>query len=273
MIKINEVKVKKSLQKSKISEFCINPYLGCLNGCLYCYASFIMKRWHHKEEVWGNFVDIRINTPENLKKEIKNKDKIEVYISSMTDPYQSVEEKYKLTREILKIFLNEENSLFDKKFKITIQTKKDLVFRDLDILKNLKDITVGFTITIIDEEKRKIFEKGASETFKRLRALEILNKNNIKTYAFFGPILPKISDSYEEIFKIVKLIYETGTREILFDKLSYFPYMKRIKEEVFRLGLYNEFLKSENEKYLIELRIKIQNILKDFKDIKPTILF
>lgn len=273
MIKINEVKIKKSLQKSKISEFCINPYFGCLNGCLYCYASFIMQKWHHKNEVWGNFVDVRVNTPENLKKEIKNKDNIEVYISSMTDPYQSVEEKYKLTREILKVFLNEENSLFDKKFKLTIQTKRDLVLRDLDILKELKDITVGFTITILNEEKRALFEKGASPTFNRLKALEILNKNNIKTYAFFGPILPKISDSYEEIFKIVKLIYETGTKEILFDKLSYFPYMKRIKEITKNLGLYDDFLKSENEKYLIELRIKIQNVLKDFKNLKPTILF
>ncbi|MCX8095458.1 MAG: radical SAM protein [Caldisericia bacterium] len=273
MIKIEEVKIKKSLQKSKISEYCINPYFGCLNGCLYCYASFIMQKWHHKEEIWGNFVDVRVNTPENLKKEIKNKDKIDVYISSMTDPYQSIEEKYKLTREILKVFLNEENSLFDKKFKITVQTKRDLILRDIDILKNLKDVTIGFTITIMDEEKRKIFERGASETYKRLKALEVFNKNNIKTYAFFGPILPGISDREDTIYKIVKLIYETGTREILFDKLSYFKFMKRIKEISFNLGLFKEFLKSEDEKYLIELRIKIQNVVKEFKNLHSNILF
>jgi len=273
MFKISEVKIKKTLQKSKISEYCINPYLGCLNGCLYCYASFIMQKWHHKNDVWGNFVDVRINSVENLKKELRNKNNIEIYISSMTDPYQIVEEKYKLTREILKTFLSEENSLFDKKFKITIQTKRDLVLRDLDILKDLKDITVGLTITILDDEKRKIFEKGASETIKRLKTLEILNKNNIKTYAFFGPILPKISDSDEVIYKIIKNIYETGTKEILFDKLSYFKYMERFKKTIFSLNLYDYFINSDDKNYLIELKKRILDITKEFKDLNYKILF
>lgn len=273
MIKIEETKIKRSLQKSKISDYCINPYLGCLNGCLYCYASFIMQKWHHKGESWGNFVDVRINVADNLKREIKNKDNLEVYISSMTDPYQSVEEKYKLTREILKIFLNEESSLFNKKIKIVVQTKRDLVLRDLDIIKKLKNVTIGFTITILDEKYRKIFERGASETYKRLNALEVLNKNNIKTYAFVGPILPKISDSYENIYKIVKFIYDTGTKEIFFDKLSYFKFMRKMKYVSDSLGLYNDFLKSEQENYLIELKLRIQSVIKEFKNLDSKILF
>lgn len=273
MYKINEVKIKTTLQKSKISEYCINPYLGCLNGCLYCYASFIMQRWHHKDEIWGSFVDVRINSVENLKKEIKKKDKIDVYISSMTDAYQIVEEKYKITREILKTLSKEEKALFDKKFIITIQTKRDLVLRDLDILKDLKDITVGFTITILDEDKRKIFEKGASETYNRLKALEILNRNKIKTYAFFGPILPGISDDYEKIYETVKSIYETGTKEILFDKLNYFKYMKRIKDISYKLNLYNDFLKSEDKNYLNELKSKILVVMDEFNNINYKILF
>jgi DNA repair photolyase len=273
MFKISEVKIKRTLQKSKISEYCINPYLGCLNGCLYCYASFIMQKWHHKNDLWGNFVDVRINSVENLKKELRNKNNIEIYISSMTDPYQIVEEKYKLTREILKTFLSEENSLFDKKFEITIQTKRDLILRDLDILKDLKDITIGLTITILDDEKRKIFEKGSSETYKRVKTLEVLNKNGIETYAFFGPILPSISDSYETIYKTVKLIYDSGTKIIYFDKLNYFKFLKRMKDISYKLNLYKEFLKSENDLYLQELKFKIKNIIKDFKDIDFHILF
>lgn len=273
MYKVNEVMIKKSLQKSKISEYCINPYLGCLNGCSYCYASFIMQRWYHKDEVWGEFVDIRINSVENIKKEIKNRNYIDVYISSMTDPYQIVEEKYKMTRGILKTFLESENSLFDKKFKITIQTKNDLILRDLDILKELKDITCGFTITIIDEKMQKIFERGASNTFDRLKSLEILNKNNIKTYAFFGPILPGISDDEGVIYKLIKLIYDTGTREILFDKLSYFKYIERLKNLTKKFNLFEKFMKSEDEKYLLELKIKILSILKDFKNIDYKIFF
>lgn len=273
MYKIDEVKIKKSLQKSKILNYCINPYLGCLNGCLYCYASFIMQKWYHKDDIWGKFVDVRVNIVDNLKKEIKRKNKIDVYISSMTDPYQIVEEKYKLTRGILKAFLEEENLLFDKKFSITIQTKNELVLRDLDILKDLKDITVGFTITMLDEEKRKIFEKGASKTENRLKALEILNKNSIKTYAFFGPILPKISDSEEEIYKIVKNIINTGTKEILFDKLSYFKNMNRLRKLAHSLKLYEFFIKSDDEDYLNKLKGKILNIAKEFKDIDFKILF
>lgn len=273
MFKIQEVKIKKSLQKSKISDYCINSYLGCLNGCSYCYASFFIKRWYHKNENWGNFVDVRINSVENIKKEIKNKNNFSVYISSMTDPYQIVEKKYKLTREILKIFLMESNSLFEKNFFITVQTKNNLIIRDLDILKKLKNINVGITITMLDEEKRKIFEKGASTIKERLKSLEILNRNSIKTYAFFGPILPKISDSYEKIYEIIKKIYETGTKEILFDKLSYFKKMEKFKEKVKTLNLYDEFIKSDDLEYLKELKRRILEVLKNFSDIKYEILF
>lgn len=53
MTTINEVKSKTSLVKSKLSEYTINPYLGCAHGCKYCYAAMIMQRWHHRSEVGG----------------------------------------------------------------------------------------------------------------------------------------------------------------------------------------------------------------------------
>lgn len=94
---IKEVNVKSILTKSNlpVSDYSVNPYIGCMHGCKYCYASF-MKRFTNHPEQWGTFVDVKywniIKNPQ------KYSDK-ELFIGSVTDPYQPVEEVYKRTRE------------------------------------------------------------------------------------------------------------------------------------------------------------------------------
>ena len=127
---LNEIKAKNILSKSGLPgvDFAINPYVGCLHSCVYCYARFIKKFTKHKEP-WGEFCDIRINAPELLKKEVgKIPSNSSIFISSVTDPYQPLEKKYQLTRKILEI-------LAGYNFKVSILTKSNLVLRDLDILK------------------------------------------------------------------------------------------------------------------------------------------
>ena len=74
---------------------------------------------------------------------------------------------------------------------MVIQTRSGLVCRDLDILKEFKDIEAGFSITTANDEIRKIFEPCAPSIEKRLKAIETLHQNGIRTYAMIAPILPE----------------------------------------------------------------------------------
>src|SRR3972149_9738911 len=104
---IREIKAKSILTKSGIPDvdYCVNPYIGCSHGCRYCYATF-MKRYSGHTQEWGSFVDVKINAPEILRKQLKRAKRGRILISSVTDAYQPIESKYKLTRQGLEIFLN-----------------------------------------------------------------------------------------------------------------------------------------------------------------------
>jgi DNA repair photolyase len=183
MLTIKEVQAKSILNKSQIFDYCINPYTGCQVNCRYCYARLFMKRYSGHKEPWGEFVDVKINAPEVLRKQLQRARRGTVWISSVCDPYQPLEAKYGLTRRCLK-------ELLEKQFPVNIQTKSKLVLRDLDLLKNFKEIEVGFTITTNDEKIAKLFEPGGSSIAERVKALEKLRASGIRTFAFIGPLLP-----------------------------------------------------------------------------------
>jgi DNA repair photolyase len=182
-MKIREILVKNILSKSKVSDWTINPYVGCQHGCTYCYARFIKRFTGHKEK-WGEFVDVKINAPEILEKEIKKKKKGNVWISGICDPYQPIEKKYRLTRKCLEI-------LQKYQWPVTIQTKSPLVLRDLDLFKKFKEIEIGFTITTANENIRKIFEPKAPPISERIKVLEKIHREGVKTFAMIAPVLPE----------------------------------------------------------------------------------
>jgi len=106
-IRVNEINAKSILQKSGLpdADWVINPYSGCRFACKYCYAAFVGK-FRHPGEEWGSYLDVKINAPELLKRELKkklknNKDIGTIFLSSVTDPYQGMEAKYQLTRKCL----------------------------------------------------------------------------------------------------------------------------------------------------------------------------
>ncbi|KPL04044.1 MAG: hypothetical protein AMJ73_04720 [candidate division Zixibacteria bacterium SM1_73] len=214
-MKIAEVYCKNALSRSKISgmDYALNPYIGCEHGCVYCYAEFMRKYTNHKEE-WGEFVDVKINIVDRLRQQIKRTKLGTIMIGTVTDAYQPLEEKYQLTRRCLEI-------LADFDFPITIQTKSDLVLRDVDILKRMKNKEVGLTITCVDPKVETLFEPKASKLHNRFTALEELKENDIPTFVFFGPILPFFSDREESIKSLVKKLKEMGIEEIYFDKMNY----------------------------------------------------
>ena len=180
---VREIIAKSILSKSQVYDYVVNPYVGCSHSCRYCYAAF-MKRFTGHKEKWGEFVDIKINAPELLTKEIRKKRMGRVWVSGVCDPYQAAEKKYKLTRRCLEVLL-------ENQWPVTIQTKSSLVLRDIEILGQLKDIEVGFSITTADDKIRKLFEPGASPIKERIHALDALHSRGIRTFVMIAPILPK----------------------------------------------------------------------------------
>ena len=106
-MKANTIQCKTLLTKSRLPEvdYCINPYVGCSHGCVYCYSQFI-KRFTGHTERWGEFVDVKINASKILEKELlRNPKRGVVLLGSVTDAYQPAERKYKITRDILEVLL------------------------------------------------------------------------------------------------------------------------------------------------------------------------
>jgi len=179
---VKEIQAKTILSVSKIYPYVINPYTGCQHGCSYCYARF-MKRVTGHREPWGEFVDVKINAAELLRREIKKKKRKRVWVSGVCDPYQPLEAPYQLTRQCLEI-------LAKNSWPVVIQTRSPLVLRDIDIIQDARDFEVGFSVTTADERIRELFEPHAPPIHERIRALDELHKCGIRTYAMIAPMLP-----------------------------------------------------------------------------------
>jgi DNA repair photolyase len=179
---VKEIRAKTILSRSKIYPYVVNPYTGCQHACSYCYARF-MKRVTGHREPWGEFVDVKINAAELLRKEITKKKRAGVWVSGVCDPYQPLEEKYRLTRQCLEI-------LAQNNWPVIIQTRSPLVLRDMDIIQNAQNFEVGLSVTTADDAIRKLFEPNAPPIEDRIAALDTLHRAGIRTYAMIAPVLP-----------------------------------------------------------------------------------
>lgn len=178
------VEGKSILTKSNLpaADYSANPYTGCAHACKYCYASF-MKRFSDHPEPWGGFVDVK-HWPE-----IKNPRRYagkEVFIGSVTDPYQPLEETWGRTRALLE-------QLKGSGCKISISTKSDLILRDLDIIKTFPNARVAWSVNTLDEAFRADMDQGASIA-RRLAAMKAFHDAGVETVCFISPIFPGITD-------------------------------------------------------------------------------
>ncbi|MFA7662728.1 MAG: radical SAM protein [Patescibacteria group bacterium] len=188
MLKIKEIQALSIITKSNLpdADFVINPYVGCLHSCIYCYARF-MKRFTGHTEDWGKFVDVKINAPDLIPTKTTKYQGKSIFLASVTDAYLPLERKYQLTRKILE-------KLIPLQPNLGVQTKSDLVTRDIDLLQQFKNCEVGFTITTTDDNLRQEIEPVTSSIQNRILALKKLKAAKIKTYVFIGPILPFLTD-------------------------------------------------------------------------------
>ena len=189
---IKEIEVKDIMTKTNlpVSDFAVNPYVGCTHACKYCYASF-MKRFTNHPEPWGEFVDVKtwpeINKPGRYTGE-------EAFFCSVTDPYQPLEKKYRRTRALLE-------QLLDTGISISISTKSDLILRDLELIKQFPNAQVSWSINTLDEDFRKEMDRAVSIS-RRLEAMRQFYESGIQSTCFISPIFPGITDVIDIIERV-----------------------------------------------------------------------
>lgn len=267
-LKIKEIQAKTIISKTGLPDcdWVINPYTGCRFGCKYCYAAFV-GRFRHPREEWGSYIDVKINAPELLRKELTNKlkgkKKIDIgtiFLSSVTDPYQGIEAKYKLTRKCLQVFVD-----FEYEGEIGILTKSSLVTRDIDLFKKLKNIEVGMTVTSTGDPISKYLETYATPNQDRIKALKKLHKAGIRTYAFVGPLLPHFVWMEKEMESLLQQLKDSGVSYIYLEHINLSNY---IKERLFKYlkkdhpELLEKFTKAQSPKYRQELDKLLNRLVK-----------
>jgi len=208
-----------------------------------------MKRFTGHTEPWGEFIDIKIcDRPLDTKK-LSGKS---VFLASVTDVYNDFEKEYKLTRKILE-------QLVGLDIKLSISTKNDLILRDIDLLRQMKDLAVSFSINTTDENFKNDMDK-ASGIARRMNAMKILYENGIKTVCFISPIFPVITD-WKEIIARTK----DFCGEYWFENLNLRgSYKKTILEYVNRKypnlsPLYNEIYNKRKKDYWRNLALEIND--------------
>ena len=267
-MEIKEIQAKSILVKSNLpgADYVINCYTGCAMGCSYCYAGFMGRFVGKKISDWGEYVYAKVNAPELLKKELpKLKDKgknVTILLSSVTDPFQAAEAKYKLSEKCLTV-------LADYGFEgvVSILTKSPTVLKVIPILKRLKHAEVGLTITTTDDKISRYFEKFAPNATARIETLTKLNQAGIKTYAFLGPLLPHFVAEKEKLKEILDAVYKTGTRRLFIEHINLAHYIKeRMLHELKDVDseFLNKFYSSQSKDYREELNKAIYGLLKDY---------
>lgn len=171
-------------------------------------------------------MDVKVNAPQLLRRQLKKAKRGTVALSTVTDPYQPLERDYRLTRACLE-------ALLDYQFSVNILTRSPVCLRDIDLFKQFKDIEVGFSITTHDQAIKKIFEPHSPSIESRVEALRTLRQEKIGTYAFIGPMLPLDP-------KPLVAMLDGLVDEVLIDKMNY---MNKVK------SLYR---KTKLDKYLEE---------------------
>lgn len=224
-MKIVEYTSKTAISKSNLPEldYAVNPYSGCQHRCIYCFA-IDFTRIDEARDNWGKAVYVKTNLIDVLKQQIKGMKRGITGISTVTDAYQPAEAKYRLTRQAL-------NILLENGFRVTVQTKSPLAARDIDIFTQHKGtFDIGVTVTTMDKQKALQIETQTPAPSQRIRLLEKLHGNGLRTWIFIGPIIHGFNDSLEEIEKIFEIAYSTESR-VIYDFYSSYKnsseFMKR----------------------------------------------
>lgn len=240
------VKTKTILSKVKYGnqwygiDYNMNLYRGCSHGCIYCDSRSDCYQVANFDTVRG-----KENALEILEQELaKKKQKGVVAIGAMSDTYNPKEQDYQITRGALML-------LKKYGFGVSIDTKSDLLLRDMDILEELSianDVIVKFTITTPHDELSKVIEPHVCPSSARFAAVKALNKNGIFAGIMMNPVLPFITDSEDDIRHLVQLAKQNSAKFVL----SYMGVTLRENQREYYYQKLDENFKGLKEKYMYQ---------------------
>ena len=189
----------------------MNIYRGCTHGCIYCDSRSLCYQFTHAFED----IEVKQNAPELLEKALKSKrKKCMIGTGAMSDPYMHCEKELKLTRRCLEI-------IRDHGFGAAVQTKSDLVLRDLDLFREINGkakAVLQMTLTTYDDDLCRIIEPNVCNTKRRIEVLNIFREEGIPTMVWLSPLLPFINDTEENLRAILDECVKAGVKGvILFD--------------------------------------------------------
>jgi DNA repair photolyase len=187
----------------------LNPYMGCVHRCTFCYVRHFEHRSERpSDDRYGTSIRVKTNVADVLRKELARASwhHEHVAIGAATDPYQPAEGRYKLTRACLE-------ALRDAANPFSIITRGPMIVRDLDLLVEAAQrasVAVTFSIPTVDEEVWKRTEPSTAHPRQRLKAVKTLVDAGIKAGVGMAPILPGISDRPEQLREVVRAAREAG---------------------------------------------------------------
>lgn len=186
----------------------MNMYRGCQHGCIYCDARSKCYQINHAFED----IEVKQNAPELLERALKGKrNKCMIGTGDMTDPYMPLEKEQKLTRRLLEIINQYE-------FGLAIQTKSNLILRDLDLLQSINEKSkciVEMTMTTYDDALCKKIEPNVCTTRERFEVLKTMRDHGIQTVVWLSPFLPFLNDTEENIRGLMDYCVEAGVYGII----------------------------------------------------------
>lgn len=201
---MHEVKVKGILS----SQNGMNIYRGCSHGCIYCDARSTCYQMNHAFED----IEVKVNASELLEQALRKKrKKCMIGTGAMSDPYLHLEKELQLTRRCLEL-------IDEYGYGLSIQTKSDMILRDLDLLKSINRKTkcvVQMTLTTYDDTLCRILEPNVCTTARRIKVLNILKEEGIPTIVWMTPILPFINDTEENIRGLLDECRSAGVYGVL----------------------------------------------------------
>jgi DNA repair photolyase len=191
----------------------LNPYMGCVHRCAYCYVRFFEKRADRpSDERYGRSIRVKTNVAQVLGWELHKRSwKHEtVAIGAATDPYQPAEGQFKLTRACLETLAQASNPF-------GLITRGPMIVRDVDVLQYASaraDVSINVSIPTLDTDVWRLTEPGTSPPHQRLRAVRTLIDAGIKVGVAMAPVLPGISDAPQQLEAVVRGAREAGATNV-----------------------------------------------------------
>jgi DNA repair photolyase len=195
--------------KGMMFKWSLNPYMGCVHRCTFCYVrAFELRAERPSGHRYGRSIRVKTNVAEVLRRELARPswEPDTVAIGAATDPYQPAEGRYRLTRACVEALGEAHNPL-------SIITRGPLIVRDVDVLVEAArraDVSVTFSVPTLDDEVWRRTEPSTAHPRQRLRALETLVDAGIRASVGMAPILPGISDRPELLEAVVREAREAG---------------------------------------------------------------